>query len=107
MSKLLSGSPGAIAGPLSPPLSKAARESTRRPWLTFLSPWHLKHLPRRTGRIFSSKNVSSARCAHAMEADVCEKARANIARQEKRSTVAALVQPAGWQTFQGLAYHDG
>ena len=36
--RLLSGSPGTTAGPLSPPRTSSARESTRRPPLTFLPP---------------------------------------------------------------------
>ena len=36
MSRLLSGSPGTIAGPVSPPLSSPARLSSRRPPLSFV-----------------------------------------------------------------------
>src|SRR5262245_10246492 len=60
MSRLRSGAPGMTAGPRSPPLSSAARESTRRPPLTFSPPWHLKHCCARTGRTFSSKKVSAS-----------------------------------------------
>src|SRR6266508_751417 len=56
MSGLLSGSPGRIAGPLSPPARTASRESRRRPDICFFGPWHDRQFSARTGRTCFSKN---------------------------------------------------
>src|SRR5712692_10125138 len=55
--RLLSGCPGTIAGPVSPPLSRPSRESSRRPPFNFSASalWHLWHLSASSGRIFLSK----------------------------------------------------
>src|SRR5262245_28763867 len=66
MRRLLSGSPGTIAGPLSPPLSSAARESSRRPLFAFLGPWHLTQCSMKMGRTLASKKASlGATCPEA------------------------------------------
>src|SRR5262245_40082091 len=54
--------------PPSPPRINAARESSRRPPLVFLGPWHLWQCSANIGRIFDSKRASSLTmvdCAHA------------------------------------------
>ena len=57
-SVLLSGSPGTMAGPVSPPRSNPSRESTRRPAIAD-SPWHAKQLAASSGRILVSNSVVS------------------------------------------------
>src|SRR5262245_24999714 len=55
ISRLLSGSPGTIAGPVSPPASSVSRDSSFNPPLS--SPtWQSPHVSSRTGRMFASKN---------------------------------------------------
>ena len=58
--RLASGRPGSIAGPESPPLIRAARESSRRPAFCLLGPWQLMQWASRTGRTFPSKNSTRA-----------------------------------------------
>ena len=50
-----SGSPGTMAGPVSPPLSIASRESSRSP-PSRSSTWHSPHVSISTGRMLASKN---------------------------------------------------
>jgi hypothetical protein len=57
-SRLLAGSPGTIAGPLSPPCMSAARESSRSPDSDLSSPWHFTHFSSKSGRICPSKSLS-------------------------------------------------
>ncbi len=57
MIRLLTGSPGTRAGPVSPPLSNPARLSSKRLPRRFLPAlWHSKQLATRIGRTFFSKN---------------------------------------------------
>src|SRR5436190_6025785 len=65
MSRLLSGSPGVIAGPRVPPLSIASALSRRRS-PSFELVWQEKQLFARIGRIFDSKKspeAASGACA--------------------------------------------
>src|SRR5262249_34326824 len=65
--------PGATAGPESPPLSAASRESSRRPPLGFDEPWHSRQCSASTGRTRASKNstceASGAPAGDAPDAD--------------------------------------
>src|SRR5262245_58804499 len=60
MRALCSGLPATMTGPLSLPLSSAARESRRRLARCFSRPWHPKQCPARTGRTRASKNSTAA-----------------------------------------------
>jgi hypothetical protein len=57
MMRLFSGSPGTIAGPVSPPLSSASRESRSKFAFRLLASalWQLKQFSERPGRILRSK----------------------------------------------------
>lgn len=60
ISKLSAGLFGTMAGDVSPPLSNASRESTRRLPLSLSLPWHLKQTSTSTGRILVSKSSAAA-----------------------------------------------
>ena len=56
-SKLSAGLFGTITGDVSPPLSNASRESTRKLPLSLSPPWHLKQTSTSTGRTFDGKEI--------------------------------------------------
>src|SRR4029079_11131182 len=58
MRRLSSGWPGLIAGPVSPPLITASRESTRKPLNCLAGQWHFWQLSTSSGRIVDSKKRS-------------------------------------------------
>src|SRR5579862_5272086 len=66
--RLESGSPARMAGPVSPPRSSPARESSRRPAFTLSGPWQGMQLATRTGRIFFSKTSASSGTSRARAA---------------------------------------
>src|SRR5262249_23469105 len=53
---LSDGLPGLTTGPVSLPLSRASRESSRRPAFCFFSPWQEKQFSASMGRTRFSKN---------------------------------------------------
>ena len=63
--RLPSGWPGTRDGPRAPPLSRAARESTRSPECSVVGPWQPWHFSTNTGRTFFSKNSRSGDWPHA------------------------------------------
>ena len=60
-SRLSSGLPGTMAGPVVPPSSMARRLSSRKPDDCFAGPWHLKHDSESNGRTEVSKKSQAAR----------------------------------------------
>src|SRR5262245_35112180 len=95
INRLASGFFGTIAGPLSPPLSMAARLSSRRLNSCFFGPWHSKQRSARTGRIrFSTKSISAGVWARAIAAD--------IAPTNNRNRIAVTLRlPNGaWEGIQ-------
>ena len=93
MSRLLSASPSTIAGPLSPPLTMASRESRRSPPLAFPGPWHLTHVPASTGRTFNSKKVSASSSAVGAPAQAVEPIGIQSAQDEHRTPDQCLHPP--------------
>ena len=57
MRRLLSGSPGTMTAPCSPPFCQPGLVSRRRPPSCFFSPWHFWQCSMKSGRIFASKKA--------------------------------------------------
>ena len=85
ISRLSSGFPGSTTGPLSPPLSRPARLSSRNPASCFPGPWHGRQLSTRIGRIRDSKNSACWRVIGGEEAPSAERHAADRCQQDRKN----------------------
>src|ERR1043166_5519710 len=82
--RLLPGWSGVTAGPLSPPLRRAARLSRRRWPFCFSGPWHFQQCSASAGRMRFSKNSTPA--VSCDRADAVQANTSKLQGQEQKET---------------------